>query len=74
MLHQNIVRQNKFFNFSPNFLHSFMLIWLFQDQLHFRLYLQSCKLVIAFKAIEFWCIVGLTAVLCLLQRKNSTFL
>ena len=46
MLHQNIVHPNKFFNFSSNFLHSFMLIWLFQEQFHFRLYLQSYKLVI----------------------------
>ena len=36
----------KFFNFSPNFLHSFMLILPFQEQLYFRLYFQSCKLVI----------------------------
>ena len=28
---------------------------------------------IAFKTAEFWCIVGLTAILRLLQRKNSTF-
>ena len=29
MLHQNIVHQNKFFNFSPNSLHSFVMIWPF---------------------------------------------
>ena len=28
----------------------------------------------AFETTEFWCIVGLTAILRLLQRKNSTFL
>ena len=45
MLHQNIVHWNKFFNFSSNFLHSFMLIWPFQKQFLFSLYLQYCKLV-----------------------------
>ena len=45
-LHQNLVRQNKFFNFSPNFLYYFLLIWPFQEQFHIRLYLQKCKLVI----------------------------
>ena len=52
MLHQNIVRQNKFFNFSPNFLHSFMLIWPFQKQFHFSLYLQGCKLGIVNSQIK----------------------
>ena len=27
----------------------------------------------AFETAEFWCIVGLTAILRLLERKNSTF-
>ena len=28
----------------------------------------------ALETAESWCIVGLTAILCLLKRKNSTFL
>ena len=36
----------KFFNFSPNFLHSFTRILPFQEELYFRLYFKSCKLVI----------------------------
>ena len=28
----------------------------------------------SFETCEFWCIVGLTAILCLLQRKNLTLL
>ena len=27
----------------------------------------------AFETAEFWCIVGLTAILCLLQRKTPLF-
>ena len=81
LLHQNIVCQNKFFNFCPNFLYYFLLIWLFQEQFHIRLYLQKCKLVVvnteikfcnnAFEAAEFWCIVDLTAVLCLLHKGKT---
>ena len=45
MLHQNIFRWNKLFNFLSNFLHSFMLIWTFQKQFQFSFYLQCCKLM-----------------------------
>ena len=76
LLHQNIVRQNKFFNFPPQLFVFFLLIWPFQEQFHIRLYWQNCKLLIVnsqikILAAEFWCTVGLTAVLCLLLKGKT---
>ena len=84
LLHQNIVRQNKFFNSPPpppQLFVFFLLIWLFQEQFHIRLYWQNCKLLIVnsqikifpkmLEAAEFWCSVGLTAVLCLLLKGKT---
>ena len=75
---ENIVHQNKFFNFSPNFLHfscwfgyssnnSILGLYIFT-----KLKTGNCQLANqnfpnnAFEAAEFWCIVGLKVVLCLL--------
>ena len=76
LLHQNIVRQNKLFNFPPQLFVFFLLIWPFQEQFHIRLYWQNCKLLIVnsqikILAAEFWCTVGLTAVLCLLLKGKT---
>ena len=53
ILHQNIIRQNKFFNFSPNFLH--FLCWFGysnNNSILGYIYLQGCKLVIANSQIK----------------------
>ena len=64
----------------PQLFPFLMLIWPFQFQVIFAKLHSNCQLAKqnfpnnAFKGAEFVCIVGLTAVLCLLQRADSTFL
>ena len=67
--------------FLPQLSVFFLLIWPFQEQFHIRLYWQNCKLLIVnsqikifpkmLEAAEFWCSVGLTAVLCLLLKGKT---